>query len=334
MKVERYYYNLKNKNDDTIIKKILRFFFLYIGGFFYSVLFYPIILTVSFFKNIKKHKYDYEVIICGIFKNEGNYLKEWIEYHKLIGVEHIVLYNNNSTDDYLNVIQKYIDDGFITLIDWPYDYAQMSAYKDCFEKFHNIAHWIGYIDIDEFVNLQKFDDIKELVYHYRFFPTLYLCWKMFGTSGHLKEPKSCLVIEQYTSCWSNLCNTGKSFINTSYNNFEFKSPHYFASHWLISNKISIPLFGVADNYFFSYGNDIFFSLFYRFHKPRAYVNHYWSKSYEWYLYKDFQRGDAASNGMVYNRKSAGRFELHEWKNASKDYSIQRFLISLKNNMNM
>ena len=34
-----------------------------------------------------------------IFKNEAAYLAEWIEFYRLIGVEHIYLYDNCSTDN-------------------------------------------------------------------------------------------------------------------------------------------------------------------------------------------------------------------------------------------
>ena len=43
---------------------------------------------------------SYNVSACAIFQNEAPYLKEWIEYHRLIGVEHFYLYNNGSTDNY------------------------------------------------------------------------------------------------------------------------------------------------------------------------------------------------------------------------------------------
>ncbi|MFO1028949.1 MAG: glycosyltransferase family 2 protein [Acetobacteraceae bacterium] len=36
--------------------------------------------------------------ICAIFKNEASYLLEWIAYPRAIGFDHIVLYDNASTD--------------------------------------------------------------------------------------------------------------------------------------------------------------------------------------------------------------------------------------------
>ena len=34
--------------------------------------------------------YDYEFAICTIFKNNASYLKEWIEFHRMMGVEHFL----------------------------------------------------------------------------------------------------------------------------------------------------------------------------------------------------------------------------------------------------
>lgn len=38
-----------------------------------------------------------------MFYNEAKFLKEWLDYHLVIGVGHFYLYNNNSTDDYMPV---------------------------------------------------------------------------------------------------------------------------------------------------------------------------------------------------------------------------------------
>lgn len=45
----------------------------------------------------------YEVSLCLVFYNEAKFLKEWLDYHLVIGVSHFYLYNNNSTDDYMPV---------------------------------------------------------------------------------------------------------------------------------------------------------------------------------------------------------------------------------------
>ncbi len=34
--------------------------------------------------------------LCAIFKDEADYLREWIEFHRIVGVEHFYLYNNSN----------------------------------------------------------------------------------------------------------------------------------------------------------------------------------------------------------------------------------------------
>lgn len=51
---------------------------------------------------------QYKVSVCAIFKNEAPYLKEWIEFNRIVGVEHFYLYNNNSEDNYEEIIAPYI----------------------------------------------------------------------------------------------------------------------------------------------------------------------------------------------------------------------------------
>ncbi len=46
-------------------------------------------------------------------KNEGAYIKERIEYHKIVGVERFYLYDNGSTDETKKVLEPYIKDGSV-----------------------------------------------------------------------------------------------------------------------------------------------------------------------------------------------------------------------------
>ncbi len=62
--------------------------------------------------------YDYELGAACIFKDCASLLKEWIEYHRMVGVEHFWLYNNSSTDNYAEILKPYIKEGIIELFDW------------------------------------------------------------------------------------------------------------------------------------------------------------------------------------------------------------------------
>ena len=56
---------------------------------------------------------------CAIFKDEGPYLAEWLEFHLLVGFEHLFLYDNRSEDDFAQVLARYVAEGAVTLTDWP-----------------------------------------------------------------------------------------------------------------------------------------------------------------------------------------------------------------------
>lgn len=88
-----------------------------------------------------KTKKKYNVSLCAIFKDEAANLTEWIEYHKIVGVEHFYLYNNFSCDDYCKVLEPYIEKGLVTLIDWPFKQGQMKAYENCVNVYGSESQW-------------------------------------------------------------------------------------------------------------------------------------------------------------------------------------------------
>ena len=268
----------------------------------------------------KRKKYRYNVSICLIFKNEALFLQEWIEYHLLIGVEHFYLYNNNSDDNYRSVLEPYIKSNIVTLIDWPKQHAQVEAYKDCYDRFSNETHWLAYIDADEFINLQQDDNILKLISRYKNYPALYLNWRDFGTSGILEQPENTLVTETYVAAWPWLCHVGKTIINNDYK-FHHMTPHYFNAKYFgfrlyPVNDLKLPVPYMPTLWSFGIGR-------------KAYINHYFSKSYNWYIYKDFKRGDVLSSKNVELKKRKGRFEIHELNNYVRDFSIQRWTTFLK-----
>ena len=90
--------------------------------------------------------------ISSTMKNEGQYLEEWIEFHRLVGCEHFILYDNDSTDDTVEILQKYVDSNIVTLIPWPkfcLTYSlQMLAYSHALHLMAGRTRWLGFIDID------------------------------------------------------------------------------------------------------------------------------------------------------------------------------------------
>ncbi len=101
--------------------------------------------------------------ITAIFKNEAAYLAEWLEFYRLIGVEHIYLYDNGSKDNPKVVLDPFIKQGFVTLTPWNLPYhtasvtAQTLAYAHAIMNFGADWRWMAFVDIDEFLFLAEGD---------------------------------------------------------------------------------------------------------------------------------------------------------------------------------
>ena len=102
-----------------ILKKVKRKVYVDTKPFF-KMLFYNSICKwwIILFGSHDKRKLKYRVSLCLIFKNEAPFLKEWLDYHLTVGVEHFYLYNNSSDDDFKRVLEPYIKKGTVALIDW------------------------------------------------------------------------------------------------------------------------------------------------------------------------------------------------------------------------
>lgn len=153
----------------------------------------------------------YHLSVCALFKNEEKHLKEWIEYHRLIGVDHFYLYNNNSSDCPIRVLKPYIDDGIVTLINWPdcihlssskkRDFiwslaVQQPAYQHAAKcaALHE-TKWLTFLDVSEFLIPVGHHNLIHLLEKYKDAPGVILSRKYFDASPINVFPKYKLVIE-------------------------------------------------------------------------------------------------------------------------------------------
>ena len=51
-------------------------------------------------------------------KNEDLYIREWLEYHLLVGVEHFFLYDMDGGQGLAGILEPYEDAGVVTRIPW------------------------------------------------------------------------------------------------------------------------------------------------------------------------------------------------------------------------
>lgn len=277
------------------------------------------------------YRKTYRISICGIFKNESKFLKEWIEYHIMIGVDHFYMYNNNSEDDYLEMLQPYIDNGYVTLVQWPYSQAQIQAYKDCFERYGNETQWLSFLDIDEFLVPKYKTDINEWIHDYDKYPVILIYWKMFGTSGFMKHDYNKLSIEQYVICHEKFGKQwGKCIVNTD-NDIAYYNQmthHYTCVRYSI---LGIKIRVVPVNIFKRFIVGCFqLKCMDRYSRATIQINHYWSKA--WNLYDEKrQRTDVYFKENP--KKDLKYFYEEECRNVSSDFTIFRFVMKLKIRLN-
>lgn len=273
------------------------------------------------YKNSTKEK-KYNVSICAIFKNEAPYLKEWIEFNNIVGVDHFYMYNNNSEDDYEAVLKPYIKSGLVTLIDWPQNQKQMECYQTCIKDFSGETKWLGFIDIDEFIVPKSTDSIYEFLKAFENKAgAVNLYWKLFGTSGRMDRDLSGLVCEDFTVCWPKYCDIGKCFYNTAFG-FDFESKYAKQLHhkfWANYKGKNIPPVNIFNHICVGNRNIADVADF------PIQINHYFTKSYKEYAMK-------RSKGDVYfeiNPHDEEYFYEHEMKCTSTDYSAYKYLVKLK-----
>jgi len=135
-----------------------------------------------------------------IMRNEGPDLREWLEFNRLIGIEHVYLYDDGSTDGSAEIVRPYVASGFVTYIPWGSFFThfgqQHLAYAHALGTFGPSWRWMTFIDIDEFLFPVKDEPLCSALSRYEDLPAIAVPWHMFGFGGHESRPAG-LVIENY-----------------------------------------------------------------------------------------------------------------------------------------
>ena len=123
--------------------------------------------------------YKYLLSCCALIKNEGKFLKEWLDHYISEGVEHFYLIDNGSTDNTIDIIKEYDN---ITLFkdNRKYPEKQPKMYMDNLLPVIKESKWSMIVDADELMKGQNNYTIKsyiETVSDDIF--GIYVIWKMF-----------------------------------------------------------------------------------------------------------------------------------------------------------
>ena len=186
--------------------------------------------AIRWISDHRKKKYNLGIV--AIAKNEQDYIKEWIVFHKVQGVDKIILYNNDSTDNMVEEIKPFIEDGYVIYYEIHGVIQQLNAYNDALKKYSKLFKYLAFIDCDEFLfpvndNETILSVIEKTMNLDRNAGGICVNWVMFGSSGHEKKPEGFL-IDNFL--WrSKLPGPGTNAIKTICNPdlvSKFAHPHY------------------------------------------------------------------------------------------------------------
>lgn len=258
-----------------------------------------ILYSERFFKRYKPVDdngkiFKHYLVFTAICKNEAKNLPEWIEFHKLVGVEHFYIYDNGSTDNTMEVLDSYIKDGIVTYIKYEGKKKQIPAYNDAVKRFKNETKWMGFIDIDEYVIPISVDKISSFLKNFEGESGVFFNWVFYGDNDQKKREKG-LIIERFTKHSAKMDSCGKLIVNPRCVSFMFVHVSYYKNNETSSdvchNKLVFnynPLPG--DCHTNAKAMNI------------ARINHYYFKSEEEWFSK-IRRGDANAKDNV-ERKNA------------------------------
>ena len=248
--------------------------------------------------SVDKNLFLYDLAVVSIMKNEGPYIKEWLNYHLLAGVDHFFIYDNESPDNQREVLQPYIDAGIVTYTFFPGTSPQFPAYDDAVNRFKFLCRYMAFIDGDEFILPKSKSTITEVVDEILDgkpnVGSLGLNWHMFGSSGQKNADYTRDVTERFVyRAPSDFVSMIKDIVNPRRINY-FENPHYMLHY---DGFYTINEDGVIVNG----GNN----------KPstdkKIVINHYVTKSYEEYMNKN-KRGDVVYTNGKYEDKYFNNLE--------------------------
>jgi hypothetical protein len=233
----------------------------------------------------------YNLALVAIFRNEAPFLKEWIEFYKLMGVEHMYLYNHLSTDNYMAVLDPYIKEGFIELTHlteepkdiYAWNIFQSQAYTRMAHQVKDEVEWLIVTDTDEFLFPVHGKDLKTVLKAYDAYASASVNWRCFGTGDVEKVPEGKLLTETLLKGNSEADPHVKTIVKPRYVK-KFSNPHFAEL---------LPGYGQVTEQF-----EYFLGPF----SPNPTknilrINHYWARDGEFFKTTKLKRVHIIANGL-------------------------------------
>lgn len=232
-------------------------------------------------------------IVCQI-KDERLYVEEFAEYHLNLGFDDIFFFEDYGSVSHKDLFENNPHVHINTLEDvgvanyWGTT-TQIHLYNIMLHRFKSEAKydWVAFIDVDEFIVFDKGYNLDKLAKEFDDYAGVWLAWKMYDANGHIKRPEG-KVMDNYTHAveetWNHIIDgdgckwNKKSFVNIKK-----------ANSWINIHEID----GGCD---VEFNDDIkAWKIF-----KKAWINHYFSKSWEDFCNGVQHRGNMANSCRSYD----------------------------------
>ncbi len=206
-----------------------------------------------------------------MFKNEAINIEEWIKHYLHHGVDHFYMINDASTDDFLSILQPYIDNNIVTLYNTSFPYylgRQKNLYNTYILPNIKQTKWLVMVDMDEYLWSPKDINLKNVINLFNHLGQIQFYDVLFGSNGHITQPKS--IVNSFTKRQAVPRKCLKYMVNSNYE-FSSLNVHHATFKDLSFENI---------RYFQMISLDYFVN------------NHYNCMSKEWWVTVKMTRGDS------------------------------------------
>lgn len=100
-------------------------------------------------------KFENEIIMSTIVKNEDKYILQWIKYHNILGIKRFIIYDNSTNNTLYTLLNNNITNNIFIIINWQYEHIYQQTQQNHSIYAFNKSKYIGLFDIDEYINLQE-----------------------------------------------------------------------------------------------------------------------------------------------------------------------------------
>jgi len=233
--------------------------------------------------------------ICAVVKNEFFYLREWIEFGLLQGVEQFFITDNGSTDGTLDILEEYARKGLVTYTSDERSPIQFVAYNfwlGCFKDSQDPPHWVAFLDADEYLHSPGGARVADILPNYEDAAAVAVHWVLYGS----KESEGSLVTERFQHRAKEVNQHTKVIVKPSKTSEVGKNPHYF----LVDGKTTDENGDVLRN---------FYGLKKEGTADILRIAHFHIKSWPEYLERKSTKPDPGTNRFIQDIK--GTFDAHD-----------------------